>query len=81
MHRAIQNLEEVLEPYNIPLAEAAVRWIFHHSMLKTGDGVILNGSKPQYIEESMMHIERGPLPTEVVEEIERVWDQVAAVAP
>ena len=43
--------------------------------------MILGGSKPRYIEANMANIAKGPLPVDVVEEMEKVWKSVESVAP
>jgi aflatoxin B1 aldehyde reductase len=72
LHDKIRKLEKGLEPHGLSVSEAAIRWIFHHSILKEGDGVVLGGSKPKYIEENISQIERGPLPPDAVNLLEQI---------
>ncbi|KAJ5185246.1 hypothetical protein N7491_006884 [Penicillium cf. griseofulvum] len=45
IHTAMTGLLDTLEPLQISGSEACLRWIYHHSVLQEGDGVILGASK------------------------------------
>ncbi|KAI0753611.1 Aldo/keto reductase [Fomes fomentarius] len=50
---ALYNIEEVAQKHNLTLAEVALRWISHHSLLKReyGDAVLIGASSVKHIEQ------------------------------
>ncbi|MCJ1385518.1 hypothetical protein MMC17_008641 [Xylographa soralifera] len=81
MHQAIRDLETVIQSAGMTSIEAALRWIFHHSILDKQDGVILGASKPKYIMQNMADVAKGPLPPAVVEKMNAAWKRAENVAP
>ena len=80
MHAAITTLDEKLKPAGITKVEAALRWIAYHSKLVgPGDGIILGASKIAQVDQNVEAIAKGPLPDEVVQAIEGVWETVNVV--
>ncbi|KAJ5718295.1 hypothetical protein N7488_003941 [Penicillium malachiteum] len=73
IHAAMTELLQALEPHGITGSEACLRWIFYHSALGDGDGVILGASKVPQAVQNFQDILKGPLPTEVVEKIHMIW--------
>ena len=51
--RALAKIEEVAKKHNLTLAEVALRWISHHSLMKReyGDAVLIGASSVKHIEE------------------------------
>jgi len=79
MHDAIRMLVGAVEPHGIAPIDAALRWIYFHSALdRAGDAVILGASKTAQIEKSVRTIRDGPLPGDVVESIDRLWEILRA---
>lgn len=76
MHAAIKELLNTIEPLQISSAEACFRWLFYHSLLNEGDGVILGASRVAQLPQNIESISKGPLPVEVVSKIDKLWDQV-----
>ncbi|KAE9405364.1 Aldo/keto reductase [Gymnopus androsaceus JB14] len=60
-------LTQALDAAKIPPAEAALRWIQHHSALKPGDVVIIGASKMAQIENSLKCSALGPLPENIIQ--------------
>ena len=81
MHLAIRELETTIQSAGMTSTEAAMRWIFHHSILDQQDGVIIGASKPQYIMQNMADVAKGPLAPAVVAKMDAVWRLVEDVAP
>lgn len=73
----MKNLEDSLAPLGISGREASLRWIYYHLKLGEGDAVILGASKISQIRENVKSIDAGPLPGEVVEKVEGMWDVLA----
>ncbi|KAJ5167360.1 uncharacterized protein N7482_006141 [Penicillium canariense] len=76
MHAAMNDLLDTLEPLEIAGSEACLRWLYHHSVLREGDGVILGASKIPQIMQNLTAISKGPLPTEVVQKINLLWEKL-----
>lgn len=64
-----------LEPLVIAGSEACLQWLYYHSALSEEDGVILGASKLPQIVQNMADISKGPLPTDVVQKIDLVWEK------
>ncbi|TGO75368.1 hypothetical protein BELL_0217g00040 [Botrytis elliptica] len=77
LQQAMKNLENTLAPLGISGREASLRWIYCHSKLGDGDGIILGASKISQIRENVQSISAGPLSEEVVQKIEGIWDLLA----
>ncbi|KAF7930984.1 uncharacterized protein EAE97_009193 [Botrytis byssoidea] len=77
LQQAMKNLETILAPLGISGREASLKWIYHHSKLGDGDGIILGARKISQIRENVMSISAGPLSEEVVQKIEGIWDLLA----
>ncbi|KAL7933149.1 NADP-dependent oxidoreductase domain-containing protein [Trichoderma chlorosporum] len=78
MHSAIRELKEVCDSASPPLTlqEAALRWIFNHSTLREGDGVIVGAKRVDQLEANVKQARAGPLPKKVEETIEGLWAKV-----
>lgn len=76
MHAAMTGLLNLLEPLGINGSEACLRWLYYYSALSEGDGVILGASKMPQIAQNMADISKGPLPTEVLQKIDLLWEKV-----
>lgn len=59
--------------HSLTIGEIALRWIQHHSKLRSSDGVIIGASNITQLEENIKDAEKGPLPEEVVEAVENAW--------
>lgn len=60
----------------LAMDDAALRWINHHSFLKTAkrDGLIIAATNLIQFERNLQNCERGPLPREVVEAFDLAWE-------
>ena len=70
------GLLDALKPLQISGSEACLRWIYYHSVLQEGDGVILGASKLPQIVQNLNDIAKGPLPAEVVRDIDLLWEEL-----
>jgi aflatoxin B1 aldehyde reductase len=61
--KALAQVEAVAQKHNLTLAEIALRWMSHHSLLKKehGDAVIIGASSTKHIEQNLIDLEKGPL--------------------
>lgn len=78
---ALDVVRPVAKKHGIPTAEAALRWVSHHSILSKdkGDAVIIGASSAAQLEENLVSLEKGPLPDEVVQAFDDAWNVVKAV--
>lgn len=86
MMDALAMVEPVAKQFGIPLIEVGLRWCVHHSKLQTrakggDDGVILGISSFEQLEQNVEACEKGPLPDEVVQVLDRAWVRVRGDAP
>ena len=58
------------------MAEIALRWISHHSMLKRehGDAIIIGASKVEQLQSNLDDLDKGPLPNDIVEVLNGLWE-------
>ncbi|KAJ4286993.1 hypothetical protein N0V90_012874 [Kalmusia sp. IMI 367209] len=83
---ALRVVESVAEKHKLTLLEIALRWCIHHSQLKTrakggNDGVIIGVSSLPQLEGNLRDIEKGALPDEVVEALDKAWMITKSTAP
>lgn len=76
MHRAVADLLNTIEPLEISETEACLRWLYYHSILNAGDGIILGASKASQIVHLMTDVFKGPLPEIVVQKIDSLLEQL-----
>jgi len=72
---ALSVLADACNESGIPMSEAALRWLFHHSLLngKRGDGVVLGASNISHLHSNLDAWHAGPLPLSVHEACNRAW--------
>lgn len=91
-HKSIFNaLDRVQETLNkaygpehtVTLAEAALRWIVHHSQLsgEQHDAVILGASSLSHCRDNLLACKRGPLDPLVVAAYEEAWEGIKGSCP
>ena len=78
LHTAMKRFGEECAAQNFTTAEVALRWVFHHSALGDGDGVIIGASRKQHVTESVTMLQKGPLPSAILKLTEEFWDSVKA---
>lgn len=80
---AVDKIKEVCATYCMDAAEAAYRWLVHHSMLKAerGDAVIVGASRLTQLEQNMQAAAGGELPDDVVEAVNHAWEISRVDAP
>ena len=79
---ALDLLRPVAKKYRLTEAECALRWMTHHSMLKReqGDAIIIGASSIKHIEENLVDLEKGPLPEDVLEVLDKGWEGCRGVS-
>lgn len=81
---SIKGVKEAADAHGITLLETALRWLVHHSALKMGDsgndGILIGVSSMQQLEENIKELEKGPLPEEVLQALEKAWENARGSA-
>ncbi|KAF8710540.1 Aldo kereductase, partial [Rhizoctonia solani] len=74
--RALSIIEKATKEHQLTIAECALRWINHHSLLKAGygDAIIIGASSKDHVESNLGDLEKGPLPAPVVEALDEAWE-------
>jgi len=72
----VQILTKAAQVSKIPLLEATLRWMKHHSGLEAKDGIILGASRIEHLEQNLEELTKGPLPQVMVEAFEDAWEKV-----
>ncbi|KAI1131671.1 Aldo/keto reductase [Nemania abortiva] len=77
-HDAVRRIEALCEAYDVPIADASLRWLMHHSLLDgdKGDGVIIGPRNMQQLKQNIKACQDGPLPPELAEGLAGVFDSV-----
>jgi len=79
---ALGEVKVVCENHGLTMAEVALRWCTHHSLMKKeyGDAILIGASSVKHIEQNLIDLEKGPLPAEVVQVLDDAWLSVKGVA-
>ncbi|KAF7345492.1 Aflatoxin B1 aldehyde reductase member 3 [Mycena venus] len=77
---ALSEVRIVMAAHGLTMAEVALRWVSHHSLLRreSGDAILIGGSNLQHIEANLIDLEKGPLPAEVLTALDEAWGAVKA---
>ena len=80
---AVGIIKEACAVHDMPMAEAALRWLAYHSKLKKarGDAIIIGASSLSQLQENISAVEKGALPDDVVGAFEKAWPVTKAESP
>ncbi|KAH6953814.1 NADP-dependent oxidoreductase domain-containing protein, partial [Ilyonectria sp. MPI-CAGE-AT-0026] len=80
---ALEVIQAEASKHGLTEAECALRWLVHHSVLDAalGDKIIIGASRAGQLEENLVHLEKGPLPDDVVTAMENAYLRVKGVVP
>ena len=80
LEASLIEIETACAACDIPMRDAALRWLFHHSPLIEGDGVIIGTSRLSQLSDNLesLSAESGPLPEAVLSAIEGAWQRASA---
>lgn len=72
---AIRSIASACTEYEIPVAEAAYRWLANHSQMNNerGDGVIIGASRINQLEQNINALRGLPLPDDLVQVLDSAW--------
>ena len=73
--KALESVRFACRESGIPMAEAALRFLKHHSALSAakGDGIILGASSVEHLEKNLRSLQAGPLPESILQAYEQAW--------
>ncbi|KAG9232483.1 NADP-dependent oxidoreductase domain-containing protein [Amylocarpus encephaloides] len=80
---ALDILRPVAKKHGLTEAECALRWMTHHSALKSelGDGIIIGASSTKHMEENMKWLDDpNPLPEDVLQALDAGWERVKGIS-
>lgn len=76
---AVDELQRAGREAGRSLADISLNWLLHHS---AADCVILGASRLEHLEQNLDALENGgPLPAEVLEACQRVWQGLRGITP
>ncbi|KAK9368366.1 NADP-dependent oxidoreductase domain-containing protein [Lipomyces kononenkoae] len=78
---AVEELGKVGEEYGIPNNAIALRWLRHHSQLTDGDAILVGYSNIGQLKQNLEYLGQGPLPQQIVEVVDKIWDAIKDDAP
>jgi aflatoxin B1 aldehyde reductase len=73
---ALAIIEPVVAKHGLTMVETALRWVANHSALniKDGnDGIIIGVSSLEQLDQNLKDCEKGPLPEEVLQALDKAW--------
>merc|ERR1712093_728272 len=73
---ALKIIEPVAEKHGLTMVETALRWVVNHSALNVkdgNDGVIIGVSSLAQLDQNLKDCEKGPLPEEVLQALDKAW--------
>jgi len=81
--KALELIRKTCTDANIPMVEASLRWLMHHSYLngKYGDGIIIAGSNCDHIKANLASCSGAPLPKSVLEDFDQAWKLAKSNCP
>lgn len=77
MFQALEVIEKTTEKLGLTMVETALRWALYHSKLKAAsgnDGLVIGASSKAQLESNLIAVEKGPLPDEMLEALDRAWE-------
>ncbi|KAJ4482114.1 Aldo/keto reductase [Lentinula aciculospora] len=79
---AMSLIRAVVNAHKLTVAEVALRWLCHHSVLKRefGDSILIGASSLDHVKQNLVDLEKGPLPGDVVKALDKSWEVVRPYA-
>ncbi len=75
---AVDQLAVIAEKAGRSMIDMSINWLLHHTAT---DCVILGASKIEQLEQNLDVFDRGPLPAEIIGELDTVWRNLRGVTP
>eukprot|EP01121_Diplochlamys_sp_Union-15-3_P018473 TRINITY_DN6719_c0_g1_i1.p1 TRINITY_DN6719_c0_g1~~TRINITY_DN6719_c0_g1_i1.p1 ORF type:complete len:327 (-),score=45.14 TRINITY_DN6719_c0_g1_i1:30-983(-) len=76
MFAGMDVIKSACEKESVPVTEASLRWLVHHSVLKSAhkDGIIIGQSNMDHLVSNMEGCRKGPLPPSIVSAFKSAWE-------
>ena len=73
---AVDEIRRACDAEDIPMVEAAYRWLCNHSCLDAnkGDGILLGASKITQMQQNIDAAQKGKLPQEILDAMDAAWE-------
>ena len=80
---AVDEIRKACEAEQIPMVEAAYRWLAYNSCLDAskGDGILLGASKISQMEQNMEAAKKGKLPQSILDAMDVAWELAQPDSP
>ncbi|KAI1295053.1 hypothetical protein EDD11_008045 [Mortierella claussenii] len=76
---AVASLKAISDAHGIPLLEASIRWMNHHSGLGPNDGLIFGANdRVEDLRYNLVSLQQGPLNKELIKAFDNLWDKTKA---
>ena len=74
---ALEIIRNATKKHGLTEVECALRWLAYHSYLcvTSGDAIIVGASSGNQLEENLKALEKGPLPSSVVDALDKAWER------
>jgi len=73
VEETIQVLKAIEDMHGLRPRVVSLRWLAHHSILRPEDGIILESETLEELRSDVEEIRKGPLPNDVLKELDRAW--------
>ncbi|TFK47309.1 Aldo/keto reductase [Heliocybe sulcata] len=72
---ALNSIKNIGDKHGLTMAEIALRWILHHSLLRRehGDAILIGASSVKHVQQNLEDLEKDPLPEEIVQVLNEAW--------
>jgi aflatoxin B1 aldehyde reductase len=80
---AVEMIREACKAHGLTMADSAIRWVIHHSLLKgvNGDGVIVGATRVEQLERNLESCNGDKLPEGLVAAFDQAWEIVRPECP
>ena len=79
---AVTEIRNACETENIPMAEAAYRWLYHSEMKEAkGDGILIGASRQEQLLQNIASTGKGPLSIKIIEALDKAWELAKPDSP
>lgn len=69
----VQVLKAIEDMHGLTPRVVSLRWLAHHSKLRSEDGIILESATFEELQSDVEEIHKGPLADDVLKELDRAW--------
>lgn len=78
---ALEIIQPATDKHKLRITEVALRWMANYNKLSSEylDAVLIGGSRPSYIEQNILDLEKGPLPDDLITALDDAWELVKPI--